>query len=110
MPLAISSTRPAAEPKGRISKPLEHASSKYAIAEINAYIAIRDNLLAEAEEAPTTKSLKRAGIANDFVETCLKVPHSPYDAQYLPEQDAARERTRCTAAKMQIAKLRAVVA
>ena len=110
MPLAISSAKSATAPEARISKPLEHASSKYATAEINAYIAIRDNVLAEAEQAPTSKSIKRAEIANDFVETCLKAPRSPYDAQYLPEQGAAHERTRCTMAKMRIAKLRSVVA
>ena len=107
MPLAISSTRPATGPEACISKPFEHTSSKYATAEINAYTAIRDNVLEEAEQAPTSKSLKRAEIANDFVETCLKTPRSPYDAQYLPEPDAVRERTRCAAAKMRIAKLRA---
>jgi hypothetical protein len=110
MPLAISSTRPAAEPKARASKTSEGASSKYAIAEINAYIAIRDNLLAEAEGEPTSKSIKRAGLANDLVETCLKTPRSPYEAQYLPEQDAARERSRCAAAKVRIAKLQSVAA
>jgi hypothetical protein len=106
MPLAISSTGPEA----CISKPLEHTNSNYAIAEINAYIAIRDNVLEEAEQAPTSKSLKRAEIANGFVETCLKTPRSPYDAQYLPEPDAASERTRCAAAKTRIAKLRAAIA
>jgi hypothetical protein len=110
MPLAISSTRPATGPKGCISKSLEQAGSKYATAEINAYIAIRENVLGEAEQAPTSKSLKRAETANDFVETCLKAPRSPYDAQYLPEQDAARERTRCAAVKARIAKLRSVAA
>ena len=110
MPLAISSTRPAAEPKACISRSHEDTSSKYATAEISAYIAIRDNVLQEAEQAPTSKSLKRAETANDFVETCLKAPRSPYDAQYLPEPDAASERTRCAAAKMRIATLRAVLA
>ena len=110
MPLAISSTKSVAEPNARASGSPEQTSSKYATAEISAYIAIRDNVLEEAEQAPTSKSLKRADMANDFVETCLKRPRSPYDAQYLPEQDAARERTRCVAAKMRIAKLRAVVA
>ena len=69
MPLAISSAKSVAEPKARASKPSEHASSKYATAEINAYIAIRDNVLEEAEQTPTAKSIKRAEIANDFVET-----------------------------------------
>ena len=110
MPLAISSAKAVAEPKARTSRPPERASSEYAIAEISAYIAIRDNLLAEAEKTPTSRLLKRAEIANDFVETCLKAPRSPYDAQYLPEQDAARERTSCAAAKIRIAKLRSVVA
>jgi hypothetical protein len=110
MPFAISSTISAVGPKAPISEPVEDASSKYATAEINAYVAIRDNLLAEAEQTPTCRSLKRAEIANDFVEVCLKAPRSPYDAQYLPEPDAACERTRCAAAKMRIAKLRAVLA
>ena len=110
MPLAISSTTSVAGPKVPASRPPEDASSKYATAEISAYIAIRDNVLEEAAQAPTSQSIKRAEIANDFVGTCLKTPRSSYDAQYLPEQDAARERTRCESAKIQIAKLRAVAA
>ena len=109
MPLAISSTKSVAEPTARISRPPERTSSKYAIAEINAYIAIRDNLLVEAEGEPTSKSIKRAGLANDLVETCLKIPRSPYEAQYLPEADAIRERKRCEQAKNSITELRARV-
>ena len=80
---------------------------KYATNEINAYIAIRDNLLAEAEETATNAILRRLSLANDFVESCLKSTRSPYEMQFLPEPDADRERKRCAAIKARIAQLRA---
>jgi hypothetical protein len=78
----------------------------YAVDEINTYIAIRDELLAEAEELRTHKKLDCVCIANDFVETCLKPARPPYEAQCLPEADAVRERKRCQAVKVRIAELR----
>jgi hypothetical protein len=80
--------------------------SNYAVDEINAYIAIRDELLAEAEELKTHKKLDCVCIANDFVETCLKPARPPYEAQCLPEPDAVRERKRCEAVRIRIAELR----
>ena len=82
------------------------AGSEHAFAEIGAYIAIRERLLAEAEQGPTEKQLDRAAIANNFVASCLKPPRSPYQAQCLPETDAARERKRCEAVKLRISRLR----
>jgi hypothetical protein len=82
-------------------------SSKYAIEEIAAYIVIRDGLLADAERTTTSESLRRASIANDFVENCLQPARSPYQAQSLPQLDAARERQRCENVKLRIAKLSA---
>ncbi len=78
---------------------------KYAVEEIAAYIAIRDGLLAEAEKAATCESLRRLSTANDFVETCLQPARSPYEAQSLPEVDAAYERKRCETVKVRIAQL-----
>ena len=79
MPLAISSTKPESR---RSTTTLSPAfGSAYSVAEINAYIAIRDQLLGEPMR-------------------------SPYEAQYLPETDAARERTRCEAVRNRIAQLR----
>ena len=78
----------------------------YAVDEINTYIAIRDELLAEAEELRTHRNLDCVCIANDFVETCLKPAQSPYEAQCLPEADAVRERKRCAAVKVRVVELR----
>ena len=79
--------------------------SKHALEEIAAYIAIRDGLLAEAENAATCESLRRVATANDFVETCLGPVRSPYEAQFLAEVDAGRERKRCELVKVRIAQL-----
>jgi hypothetical protein len=81
--------------------------SKYAVAEIAAYIAIRDELLIEAEELRTRAKLDSVIVANDFVATCLKPARPPYEAQYLPETAAVRERTRCEAVKNRVTELRA---
>jgi hypothetical protein len=86
------------------------SSSKQGVEEINAYIAVRDILLVEAEEVTTRARLDRLTIANEFVETCLRPARSPYQAQCLAETDAIRERKRCAAVKASIAELRLVVA
>ena len=88
-----------------LTKPVEHSSSKEAVAGINAYIAIRDMYLAEAEASTTDATLSRACMANEVVETCLKPARSPYEAQHLQETDAVPERERCEAAKIRIAEL-----
>ena len=85
------------------------SSSKQAVEEINAYIAVRDVLLVEAEEVTTRARLDRLAIANEFVETCLRPARSPYEAQCLAETNAIRERKRCAAVKVRIAQLRLVV-
>ena len=89
---------------GRI---LRFRMTSYVVDEINAYVAIRDIALAEAEKEPNSVNLERARIANDFVENCLKPARSPYEAQHLPEPDAARERERCQAVKVRLSLLRA---
>ena len=110
MPLAISSTIPAAKPKSRQSTKLTSAfGSAYSVAEINAYIAIRDQLLAEAEEVHTSAKLASTALANDFVDGCLKPARAPYEAQCLPELDAVRERKRCEIVRDRIAQLREIV-
>ena len=107
MPLAISSTLPAAKGKSRPTPTVTPAfGSAYSIAEINAYIAIRDQLLAEAEKLHSTAKIASTALANDFVEGCLKPARSPYEAQCLPESEAARERKRCEAVRDRIAELR----
>lgn len=83
---------------------------KETIAEINAYIAIRDDLLIEAEQIKTRAKIDSLAVANDFVVTCLKPPRPPYQAQCLPEADAARERQRCEQVKTRIAELKAEIA
>jgi hypothetical protein len=105
MPLAINSTKPGK----RESLPATLApafGSAYSVDEINAYIAIRDQLLAEAEKLHTTTKIASTALANDFVEGCLKPVRAPYEAQSLPEEDAIRERERCEAVRLRIAKLR----
>jgi hypothetical protein len=81
------------------------SSSKQAVEEINAYIAVRNVLLVEAEEVTTRARLDRVTIANEFVETCLRPPRSPYEAQCLAETDAIGERKRCASVKVRIAEL-----
>src|SRR5438309_11551009 len=77
--------------------------------EIHAYLGIRDLTLAQAAEAPNEANLHRAWMANEFAEKCLRPARSPYQAQSLPEAEAARERQRCKAVKVRIAELRARV-
>ena len=92
------------------TKPVEHRSSKEAVAGINAYIAIRDMYLAEAEASTSDVTLGRVVRANEVVEICLKPARSPYEAQHLEETDAAYERERCEAAKIRIAELACIAA
>ena len=107
MPLALISTKPAK----RETAPLTPTfGSAYSIAEINAYIAIRDQLLAEAEQIRTNAKLASTTLANDFVEGCLKEARAPYQAQCLPESDATRERKRCAAVRDRLVQLRSAAA
>jgi hypothetical protein len=92
----------------RSTTAVDPVASQYAVDEINAYIAIRDNLLAEA--TATSRNLRRLSLANDFVQSCLKPARSPYETQYLPERDADRERKRCAVVKIRIAELDAQIA
>jgi hypothetical protein len=109
MPLAIISTKPA-KPESRSTPDFNSSfGSVYSVAEINAYIAIRDQLLAEAEELNSNAKLASTALANDFVEVCLKPARSPYEAQCLPESDAVRERKRCEVVRDRIAHLRKTV-
>ena len=107
MPLTIGSTitgrvsnksRPAPQP--------ESQKSEYVIGEINAFIAIRDELLAEVEEAKTPSKLESLIVANTFVESCLTPARSPYELQFLPESAAKHERERCEQIKRRVADLR----
>ena len=109
MPLAPISTKPATKPDSRPAPTISSAfGSVYSIAEINAYIAIRDQLLAEAEERRTTAKLASTALTNDFVEGCLQPARPPYEAQCLPESYAIRERKRCQAVRERIAQLRKI--
>ena len=87
-----------------------HAMSTYIADEIRAYATIRDLALAEAERITNILNLKRARIANEFVENALKPARSPYESQHLPEGDAARERQRCEAVKVRLSLLHAHLA
>ena len=109
MQLASPTPREALKPNRAKAQPTEAASPE-AIAEINAYIAIRDELFSEAEELRTKAKLDSASAANDFVAQYVKPARSPYQAQALPEQDAVRERTRCEFVTRRIAQLRMLVA
>ena len=94
------SRSPSAFSRGRIS-------SQQANDEIHAFIAARDMSLVEAERSLSDMSLNRAFLAKDLVTNYLKPACSPYQAQSLPEEDAARERKRCEAAKVRLEQLRA---
>jgi len=106
MPLASSPTKFTSRSKLRKSKSAAWTGAGPVVAEINAYIAIRDDLLADAEQLKTQAKLDSASIANDFVQNCLKPARPPYEWQCLPERHAVRERKRCEAVKRRIAELR----
>jgi hypothetical protein len=82
-------------------------ASRYAIDEINAYVAVRDELLEEAEQNPTGVGIERLILANNFVANCMRPTRHPYVTQYLPDVDAVRELKQCHAVDAQIAKMRA---
>jgi hypothetical protein len=105
MQLANPIYRESVLPKSREARPARTASSE-ATAEINAYIAIRDDLFAEAEQLRTAAKLASATVANDVVEGFLRPTRSPYQAQSLSEHDATRERKRCEFVRGRIAQLR----
>jgi hypothetical protein len=86
------------------------ASSRYAAEAINAYIAVRDQLVAEVDKVASPEKLNRLAIANDLVLACLKPTRHPYGAQSLPEAEAVRERSRCEAIRNKVSKLLPVVA
>jgi hypothetical protein len=106
MPLAIISTKSAKRESKPTSIIASEFGSVYSVAEINAYIAIRDQLLDEAEKLHTTEKVASTALANDFVEGCLRPARSPYEAQCLPESEAASERKRCEAARERLTELR----
>jgi hypothetical protein len=105
MPLTIGSSQ--AQTTGKTAPAQRRASqnAEYIIGEINAFIAIRDELLAEVEETKTESKLHSLIVANNFVESCLTPARSPYDIQVLPEPDAKRERKRCEQIKRRVANL-----
>ena len=105
MQLANPIQRVAAAPKRSLRTPAL-VTSPEAVTEIEAYIAIRDDLFAEAEQLRTPAKLASATVANDVVEGFLRPTRSPYAAQSLPEHDAARERKRCEFVRGRIAQLR----
>ena len=93
--------------KGGHSATNRPEASPYAIEEINAYIAVRDGLMAEAARDRTEASIERLALANQFVSNCLGPARQPYLSQCLPAKDAARELQRCHSVDAQIAKFRA---
>ncbi|HJT82111.1 MAG TPA: hypothetical protein VJ719_13020 [Chthoniobacterales bacterium] len=106
MSLSISSPTGRTAGKPTPEKKRQRPNSEYVIGEINAFIAIRDELLAEVEEAKTASKLDSLIVANNFVESCLTPARSPYDMQCLPESAAERERKRCEQIKQRVADLR----
>ncbi len=96
MPASLTSRKPAT--KNSAPNPVAE--------EIFSFIAVRDLLLAEAEEQPTEASLHRVWMANEFAERCLEPARPPYQAQSLPAAEATFERRRCKTIKVRIAELR----
>jgi len=109
-PPATSSAAPAKVIPTPAANSTRQSGSSQAFEELYAYVAIRDSLLAEAEDIMTGAKLDSVSIANEFVETCLRLSRAPYQAQHLPAADAARERKRCEAVTLRITKLRARIA
>jgi hypothetical protein len=110
MRLATSPIKSPSRSKPRKTKPPRQTGSLNVIAEINVYIAIRDDLLAEAEQLKTPAKIDSLTVANDFVLSCLKEARPPYESQYLPEADAVREQKRSEAVTSRIAELRSKIA
>jgi hypothetical protein len=106
MPLTVSSPSGRSTGKSRPEPKRQHPNSEYVIGEINAFIAIRDELLAEVEEKKSRSKLDSLIVANNFVESCLTPARSPYDMQVLPESAARRERKRCEEIKRRVEDLR----
>ena len=109
MPLTHTATRVSIKSLKHSRPTASSAGAKDVVDEINAYIAIRDELLAEAEQIMTRAKIDSVAVANDFVTTCLKPARSPYQAQCLPEADAVRERRRCEAVKARLRELAALI-
>ena len=90
--LALISAKSFAERSFPVSAPgTEWAGPGRATHEVYAYIAVRDVLLAEAEEHPVCATLDSVSIANELVETFLQPSRPPYQAQALPEEEAFRK-------------------
>jgi hypothetical protein len=77
--------------------------------EINAYIATRDSLLAQAEKMPSFKTIDSAAVANEVVRSCVNPTRPVYSAQRLPEEKASRERERCKSITKRLVKLRSAI-
>ena len=105
--------KPAAKRQLRAAAPAvnpSNAQSEHAFAEISAYVAIRDRLVAKAETSLAECDLERAADANDFVVNCLRPARSPYQAQHLSEAAAAPERKRCESVRLRLDRLRTKLA
>lgn len=96
----------AMNPTKTASKSPATLSADCASVEIHSFLAARDLLFREADANTTYSNLRRACAANEFAESCLRPARSPYQAQSLPEEEAAGERLRCNAVKMRLAQLR----
>ena len=83
--------------------------SKEAAAEIQAYIAIRDGLMEDAEKFTTVDKLNAASVANDCVIAALRPARAPYGAQCLPEPEAVGERRKCEGVRRRIAERRSML-
>ncbi len=101
LPHRRSKTRPLKSAPTTASPPKKNAAE-----EIHAFLAVRDILLAEAEDEPNEVNIHRLWMANDFAERCLEPARPPYEAQALANGESVRERQRCKAIKMRIAELR----
>lgn len=103
MQATLTSRRPA---KHHPAKALKAPATDPVAEEIFSFIAVRDLLLAEAEDLTTDASLHRVWMANEFAERCLEPARPPYQAQSLPIAEANFERRRCKTVKVRIAQLR----
>ena len=99
--------RPSRSDSSASHSAVRHRASHGALEEINAYIAVRDRLLEEAEQGLTESALERLVLANRFLASCLKPARPPYHVQRPPEADALRELKRCRAIDVRIAGMRA---
>jgi hypothetical protein len=105
MEFTVESLKQVSRAKTKTAASQMQVGGDYAVEEINAYIAVRDELLREAERTRSRAKLDSVKVANNFIVGCLRPSRGLYASQCLPENDAVRERERCASIDARLAEL-----